>query len=230
MNKVAIWRTAQWSFWGGIVLLSLFTLLYVLNVLLITPWLSSEGVASPVIPGMSTLNNSILWAHVMTAYPCLLLGPWLFLPGLRRRYLWLHRRLGQCYVFGVLISAILGFMLATVNIHGIYAKIGFMTLAVVWFTTTYMGYKEIRRRNCNAHRRWMIRSYAISIAVITIRFLPSPEWMEYSLWYPLMTWLCWLPNYIMAEFYVQLTDDRGLPHFFRKKSFAAMPDSYAITE
>lgn len=218
MDKVALWRTAQWGVWGGIVLLTLFTLLYVLNALLVTPWMSPNGVASPVLPGMNRFNNSILFVHVVTAYPCLLLGPWLFLPALRKRHLWLHRRLGQGYVFGVLISAMLGFLLATVNPNGVVAKAGFASLAVVWFSTTYIGYKTIRARKWRAHRRWMIRSYAISIAVITIRFLPSPEWMEYSLWYPLMTWACWVPNYILAETYIQLTDDRGLPRSFSKKA------------
>jgi hypothetical protein len=28
-------------------------------------------------------------------------------------------------------------------------------------------------------------------------------------WYPLKTWLCWVPNLILAELYVRVTDFKG---------------------
>ena len=55
----------------------------------------------------------------------------------------------------------------------------------------------------------MIRSYGISLAVVTIRFLGTPEGMTKAEWFPYLTWLCWVPNFLIAELYVRITNERG---------------------
>jgi Predicted membrane protein (DUF2306) len=58
-----------------------------------------------------------------------------------------------------------------------------------------------------AHQRWMIRSYALTAAAITLRiYLPLSlafHW-PYSIAYPAIAWLCWIPNAVAAEAYLRL--------------------------
>jgi hypothetical protein len=52
----------------------------------------------------------------------------------------------------------------------------------------------------------MIRSYALTAAAITLRiYLPLSfafHW-PYSIAYPAIAWLCWIPNALAAEVYLR---------------------------
>jgi uncharacterized membrane protein len=172
-------------------------------------WFSNVELAAQVFPGLYLLNNLILLIHALTALPPLFLGPWGFLTEFQTKYRVWHRRLGQVYVICIFISSATGFVLAQANRFGPIAVAGFSTLAVVWFGTTYVGYVTIRHGDLLGHRRWMIRSYAITLAVLSVRLLPMPGGMTMAEWYPLKTWLCWVPNLILAELYVRVTDFKG---------------------
>jgi hypothetical protein len=56
------------------------------------------------------------------------------------------------------------------------------------------------------HRRWMIRSFALTAAAITLRmYLPlifAFHW-PFSIAYPAIAWLCWIPNALAAEVYLR---------------------------
>lgn len=157
-----------------------------------------------------TANFLLVFAHAMTAIPPLILGLWTLHPE-KRKNLKNHRTIGTIYCVCIWISSILGLMLATANRHGIIAQAGFGTLAVLWFGTTLFAYLEARKRRLVIHRRWMIRSYALTMAVITVRpmFFFPPEFMEYDDWYRLVTWICWLPNLLLAELYIRSTSHTG---------------------
>jgi uncharacterized membrane protein len=212
------WFVFQWSCWCVIVFLTGYTALYVAGVVVNKTWFSETPHVAKFFAGNQLGNNLFLLAHVLTALPCLIFGPWLFLPRFRVRHMKIHRVMGMCYVIGVLTSSIIGFLLGSINQYGVAAKFGFMTLAVFWFTTTALGYWTIRQSNWIAHRRWMIRSYGISLAVVTIRFLGTPEGMTKAEWFPYLTWLCWVPNFLVAELYVRVTNERGRLALFPKRN------------
>lgn len=152
----------------------------------------------------------ILMGHVLLALPCILTGPFLFMERFRDdARAWIHRWLGYLYVVPVLISAVLGFWLAIHNTHGPMAQAGFSTLAIVWFSTTAIALAYALKRDWLRHRRWVLRSYVISLAVITVRFIPPPFGMTKLEWYPYMTWVCWVPNAILGETYVRMTGHKG---------------------
>jgi len=196
--------------WAIIVALSVYTLFYIAFVLAPPDlFLNDVRHGAPLFPDSPLLCNLVLVLHILTGCPCVILGPFLFVPWLRNHCRALHRGMGKVYVVTVLFSAVAGFAMASVNLFGIVSRAGFMTLAVTWFSTTWIAYRKIRGGNWIAHRRWMIRSYAISIAVITVRFLAKPEGMSLQTWYPIMTWLCWVPNAMIAEIYVRITDEHG---------------------
>jgi uncharacterized membrane protein len=197
--------------WSLLLLLANATGLYVLHVLLTTNWTGARETTAVIFDSLPRLDNAILFVHVATALPALLIGIWEFLPSLRKGYaLNLHRWFGKIYVIGIFVSSSTGFVLALHNVHGWAARAGFATLAVTWFTTTWFAYTTVLARDLEAHRRWMIRSYGVTLAVVTVRLLAKPKLgIEPADWYPIMTWLCWVPNVAVAEIYVRLTDFKG---------------------
>ena len=66
-----------------------------------------------------------------------------------------------------------------------------------------MAYATIRKRDILAHRDWMTRSFALTLAAVTLRIyvpLASSVWH----WHPEFVvessaWLSWIPNLIVAE-------------------------------
>jgi hypothetical protein len=79
---------------------------------------------------------------------------------------------------------------------------GFLSLARLWLWTTCCAGLAILSGDISAHRSWMIRSFALPLAGVTLRlYLPlallGP--LEFSVTYAGIAWLCWLPNLILAE-------------------------------
>jgi hypothetical protein len=87
------------------------------------------------------------------------------------------------------------------------ASSGFLTLGAAWIVTTGIAVRMILRGEAMRHRRWMIRSFALTAAAITLRiYLPLvflSHW-PFSIGYPVIAWLCWVPNALGAEVYLHL--------------------------
>lgn len=175
-------------------------------------WIFPVHKASEAIPDRPAVNLGILIVHAVAAIPPLIIGLIAFNPFLRRRSLKLHRWLGTVYCVGIWISAVTGMVLASANQAGIVAQLGFGILGAVWFATTTAAYMTGRRRDIPAHRRWMIRSYAITLAVVTVRplfwFGPAEGFTNLE-WVAFCSWACWVPNLILGETYLRVTTFTG---------------------
>jgi uncharacterized membrane protein len=118
-----------------------------------------------------------------------------------------HRWLGRLYVAAVVVGGVAGFSLALHSFGGGVAQMGFALLAVCWLACTINAYRLIRHGDVSAHRRWMIRSYAVTLSAVTLRFyLPGSQLagLPMAVAYPAIAWLCWVPNLLVAEWFVRL--------------------------
>jgi uncharacterized membrane protein len=141
--------------------------------------------------------------HIAGGMGALLTGPWQFSQKLRARWLNLHRWLGRFYLLEVALGSIAGFAMATVSEQGLPTHLGFGMLAVLWFFTGLQAYRMVRAGNIVAHRQWMIRNFALTLAAVTLRnYLPlmlfALHWSFRSS-YVTVSWLCWVPNLLIAE-------------------------------
>ena len=137
----------------------------------------------------------------------LLAGAWQFYERLRVRAMNLHRWLGRFYLLEVGLGSIAGFAMAVVSEQGLPTHLGFGMLAVLWFFTGLQAYRMVRRGNIVAHRQWMIRNFALTLAAVTLRqYMPL---MLFVLHWPFprayitVSWLCWVPNVLVAEWMVR---------------------------
>jgi uncharacterized membrane protein len=146
------------------------------------------------------------FAHFMGGAIALISGALQVNARLRARFLSAHRWLGRLYVVAVVLGGTAGLVLALQSFGGWVAHLGFGLLAVCWLVCTLNAYRHIRQGNVSAHRSWMIRSYALTLAAVTLRlYLPGSQiaGLSMTVAYPAIAWLCWVPNLLIAEGFVR---------------------------
>ena len=116
-----------------------------------------------------------------------------------------HRLLGWIYCGAVLLGWCASLWIAPHSQTGWIASAAFLALGAAWIVTTGLAVRFILRGDAIEHRRWMIRSFALTAAAITLRmYLPLIfvfRW-PFSIGYPVIAWLCWIPNALAAEVYL----------------------------
>jgi uncharacterized membrane protein len=147
-------------------------------------------------------------AHFAGSALALAIGAFQLNAWLRVRCIGAHRWLGRLYVAGVAIGGIAGFRLAMASSGGHVAQAGFALMAMCWVGCTFAAYRHVRAGDLPAHRRWMIRSYALTLAAVTLRiYLPVSQiaGIPFAMAYPAISWLCWVPNLLAAEALIRFT-------------------------
>lgn len=145
-------------------------------------------------------------AHVLGGAIASLIGPFQFLARLRQKQPVLHRWLGRVYLIAVGLGALAGLYLSPGSLAANTFGIAFIALALAWFYTGWMAYATIRQRDVAAHRRWMIRNFALTYAAVTLRVeMPLLIMAGFD---PIMAlnitgWLCWVPNLILVEWWMR---------------------------
>jgi uncharacterized membrane protein len=154
-----------------------------------------------------TAHLAFLMVHIIFSMLAILIGPFQFLPGLRKgRLLKVHRWLGRAYLLSVLLGGLSGLYMAQFAYGGIITELGFGTLACLWLYTGYRAYRDIRNKNIEGHREWMIRNYALTLAGLMLRVwvpLSIPTGIDFAMAYRFIGWLCWVPNLFVAEWIVR---------------------------
>jgi hypothetical protein len=119
----------------------------------------------------------------------------------------LHRYAGRIYVLACTIGGATGLLLALGATTGPVATAGFGTLALFWLYATLTAWRLAVRRRFAEHRAWMIRSWAMTFAAVTLRlYLPLIPLFDMAFYdgYRAIAFLCWVPNLLVAELYLRM--------------------------
>ena len=148
-------------------------------------------------------HSTGIYTHVFASVVALVLGPFQFSTRLRQKRTRIHRWLGRTYLgVGVLVGGLSGLYMSQYAFGGPVAQLGFAALAALWLYTGLRAYLAVRRGGIDEHRKWMVRNYSLTFAAVTLRFyLPASmaAGVEFALAYPVIAWLCWMPNLAFAE-------------------------------
>jgi CubicO group peptidase (beta-lactamase class C family)/uncharacterized membrane protein len=165
----------------------------------------------------SNVYNIFFYTHITFGGIALLIGWLQFSKKLRKKYLNLHRWIGKIYVGSVLLSGTAGFYIALNATGGISPILGFSIGAVVWLILTSLGYITIRKGKVEAHKKWMMYSYAGTFGAVTLRlWLPILIFIFGNFYeaYQVVAWLSWVPNLIVV--YLILNKREVLISLYRK--------------
>lgn len=192
-------------FWFFIIFLALGIGLYPFLYLLIDMSQGLLGQKDPMLL-QSSMWNWAFYGHILFGGIALLVGWLQFIKKIRLKRIKLHRIIGYVYAISVIISGVSGFYLAIFATGGVIAKLGFGGLAFAWLFTTSSAYLAVRYKDFASHGKWMIRSYALTFAAVTLRlYLPllqGPIGMDWIDAYQTVSWLCWIPNLFIAQWII----------------------------
>ena len=143
------------------------------------------------------------FAHITCGGVALAVGWSQFVGSWRERHPRVHRIVGTGYVLLVCVSGVAALCIAPQASTGWVAGLGFGTLAVVWLSVTLQACASIRQGDSRRHRSMMVHSYAACCAAVTLRlWLPlllGVLRLDFAVAYPVVAWLCWVPNLLVAH-------------------------------
>ncbi|AYV45236.1 hypothetical protein CFHF_03485 [Caulobacter flavus] len=163
----------------------------------------------PQTPAQALGNpRGVPWlvVHIAGSVVALALGSLQFVPALRRGATPPHRWTGRLYVLGCLVGGGAGLVLAPGSSAGPSASAGFGLLAVIWIAVNLLGWRAAMQGRFAEHRRWMIRSWALTLAAVTLRlYLPLVMALDLPFlpWYRAISFLAWVPNLVAAELWLR---------------------------
>ena len=149
--------------------------------------------------------NTGFYTHIILGGIALLIGWSQFSEKLRIKNVKLHRRIGIVYVIAVLLSSLAGIYIGFFATGGFITSAGFISLGIIWFSSTLLAFLEVKKSNILQHQKLMIYSYASCFAAVTLRiWLPILIiiFKDFIVAYTIVSWLCWVPNLIVAYFLV----------------------------
>ena len=156
-----------------------------------------------------------IYTHALAGAIALALGPFQFHRGLLVRRRPLHRILGRIYVTAAIVAGTAGVYMAVYAFGGPTTKLGFGALGVLLLVTTISALAAVRRRDIPTHREWVLRSYALIYAAVTLRIelpiLIAVFAGNFTPAYQIVSWLCWVPNILLIEAYVRMTRAAARP-------------------
>jgi uncharacterized membrane protein len=155
-----------------------------------------------------------IYPHAFFGSVALGLGALQFNRWLLIRHRRIHRTLGTIYVAAATFVGLAGLYMSIYSFGGPVTHLGFGMLAVLLLWTTARAYVAARARTIVIHRQWMLRSYALIFAAVTLRIelpLLIMAFGDFTPAYQVVAWLSWVPNLLWAEWYVRRTADLPVP-------------------
>lgn len=147
------------------------------------------------------------YTHVFSVIFALLAGFTQFSSVILKKYRNIHRFVGKIYVYDILLINFPSAMILAVYANGSWpGKTAFVVLDCLWFFFTYKAVAEIKKGNITAHRKFMIRSYALTLSAVTLRMwriiISGMVTVDPSQLYMIDAWLGFVPNLLFAEWLI----------------------------
>ncbi len=158
------------------------------------------------------LPNANVWImiiqlHIILAIIALITGPLGLSRTIRMEKPILHRWNGRIYVIVIVVNILPGYYIALYANGGMWSTIGFFILNTLWLLTTINGFRFIKKGQVNSHRSWMLRSFFLTFANLTIyivmTILHYGANLPYGLSYSLGAWLAFTINLVLAEMVIR---------------------------
>lgn len=149
------------------------------------------------------MSLPLIYLHVVGSGIALLISPLQLVIYRRNRVL--HRNLGRVYFLAVIAGSIGGYYMAWHALGGFISTLGLSILATLWWSFTLLAVIYARAGNFVAHRRWMLRSFALTYAAVTLRLLAPvlSVYLDQVTQSQVVYWLSWTLNLALVQIWIK---------------------------
>jgi hypothetical protein len=157
--------------------------------------------------------RAAFYTHVFSSVFALAAGFTQFSDHILQHHRKLHRVIGRIYAIDILlINFPAGMVMAVYANGGLPSKIAFVILDCLWCYFTWRAVKAAWGKKIPEHKRFMIRSFALTFSAITLRswkiilghaFHPDPLSL-----YMIDAWMGFVPNLLLAEWIIRRQEKR----------------------
>lgn len=132
--------------------------------------LSARNNPAAELDGAFADRRTLTLVHILPGMLFMVLGPLQFVRGLRSRYPQVHRWCGRIFLTSSAVVGVSGLTLAYgKTIGGVDEKAAVTLFGSFFLIALAKALWHALRREFAQHREWMIRGYAIGLAVATVR-------------------------------------------------------------
>jgi uncharacterized membrane protein YozB (DUF420 family) len=202
-------RLLRLAAWSGALFLSTVVLVFI--AIRVTTDLPHVIAGSTPPPGEFDHRYSayawLAYAHIVPGAIYVLAAPWQLSLRFRSRHPSWHRRIGRVAVSAGILSG-----LFAVIFGGFFSYGGWLEAAAAVFFGLYLvvalatAYRAIRGGDVQRHRRWMIRAFAVGIAVGTIRLwiglFEAAGLLSFDRAFGPAFWLAFFMHVVVAELWL----------------------------
>jgi len=155
----------------------------------------------------------LTFLHILPGAFFMVLGPLQFVERIRARYIRLHRVSGWLFVATSMVIGVTALVMSfTVTIGGGIETAATVVFAVLFLFCLTQAVQHIRRREIAQHREWMLRTFAIGLAVATIRPIIGLFFALTTLlpqeFFGIAFWIGFTLHVVLAEIWIRLTRPR----------------------
>jgi len=169
------------------------------------------------LDGEFARHTTLTIIHIIPGLLFILLAPLQFVKRIRVRRPALHRWIGRTVVgLGMVIGGSALVMSPQMAIGGLTETAATTLFGCVFLFAMIRGFIYIRRGNSRMHREWMIRAFAVGMAVATIRPIVGVFFATSRLthltphdFFGIAFWLGFTIQFLIAEMWIRYTRSRG---------------------
>ncbi|MBI1880981.1 MAG: DUF2306 domain-containing protein [Chloroflexi bacterium] len=212
------------ALWGAVIILAVIGIAAVIRRMLVLSdvILPFDPPQAPGFDAGFARHPLLTLVHIVPGSLFMILGPLQFVRRIRSRYITVHRWSGRVLVAsGVVIGLTALTMSFQMAIGGANETAATTFFAVIFLFALGKAFLHIRRREIAQHREWMIRAFAIGLAVATVRPIVGMFFALSNLspqeFFGIAFWLGFTLHLIAAEIWINYT---------RPKLTAQLPVEY----
>jgi uncharacterized membrane protein len=174
---------------------------------------SERGAEMAWFDGRFAAHPVVTLLHVLPGAGFLLLAPLQFSARIRRRHIRIHRWSGRVLLVAAIIGAFTGLYFGLLMPYGGWGEAAPVAIfGGLFLAAIARGYVAIRRRQVARHREWMIRVFALAIAIATVRIVAgvldiafAPAGFPPRQLFVISLWTGWLITLTVAELWIRHT-------------------------
>lgn len=220
-------RRVRRILWGAVILLAMIGVAVVvrrtvaLAPVLLNGYQPPAAASNPALAQFAALDDLfaryyplLTLVHILPGLLFMVLGPLQFSATLRARHLKWHRRSGRVYLICSLVIGLSALVMsfAMPAIGGVTQAAATTLFALLFLFSLGKAYWHILHRHIAQHREWMIRAFAIGLAVATIRpivglFFATSRFSGLTPYefFGIAFWIGFVLHLIAAEVWIQWT-------------------------